>query len=87
MISLLQAGMVLGSSFAMVCARAFQQLNVMHHHIKWVLPTSGIMALMEATIVLNVVYTGYWAVPFMAIGGGLGCLSAMIGHKRLRNEE
>ena len=87
MISLAQALMVLGSSFAMVSARAFQQLNVMHHNVKWVIPTSGVMALMEATIVINVVSAGYWTVPFMCVGGGAGCLCAMMSHKRLREKQ
>ena len=72
------------ATYAMVLARAFQQLNVMHHRVLWVAPCSAVMALMEVTIVLRVVATGWWSAIPMAVGGSLGCITAMYLHQWLR---
>lgn len=72
------------ASFAFIGLRAFQQLNVMHHRIKWVVPTSALMAITEVTIVLNMVQQGWWAWIPMGIGGGAGCVVSMLLHQRMR---
>ncbi len=77
---------LLASSFGMVSARAFQQLNVMHDRILWVFPTSGVMALLEVTIVLHVVTGGLWSAVPMFLGGSTGCAAAMLMHRHMRKE-
>jgi hypothetical protein len=75
------------ASFAFIGLRAFQQLNVMHHRIAWVVPTSGLMAITEVTILVNAVQQGWWSWVPMFIGGSTGCVVSMLLHKRLRDKE
>lgn len=75
---------IAGASFVFIMARAFQQLNVQHHRIPWVFPTSAIMAVTEVAIISGVVIQGFWAWVPMAIGGSTGCVAAMLLHKRMR---
>ena len=74
-------------AFAMVFCRSFQQKNVMHNRYAWVIPTSACMALTEALLWINVVNEGLgWGVAWMAVGGGTGCLMAMLFHNKLENK-
>lgn len=74
------------ASFTMVALRAFQQLNVILDKKKWVVPTSLGMALAEAIVVINTVSVGIHPAQIGAVGlgAGLGCLTAMKVHRRMR---
>jgi len=72
------------SSFLFVALRAFQQLNVMHHRVSWVIPTSALMSICEVTVLLGAVKSGWWSWVPMFIGGSSGCLCAMWAHRRWR---
>ena len=72
------------AAFAFVFFKAFQQLNVMHHSLKWVVPTSFLMATCEVTLIVGAVTQGVAAIVPYGLGGGLGCLASMVIHKRMR---
>jgi CBS-domain-containing membrane protein len=73
------------SMYAMVGLRAFQQLNVTLDRRLWVMPTSLGLAVTEVAVIASVAHAGWgWVVVPVALGGGLGCLSAMALHKRMR---
>lgn len=69
-----------------VFLKAFQQLNVQHHRVWWVVPTSVLMATAEVVCVVEIIRqrTLWLAIP-MGLGGGLGCLVAMLIHRKLRH--
>ena len=81
--ALLGAGI---AAFLNVALRAFQQLNVVYDRRKWVMPTSMLMALCEAIIILFFVHAGFnvWLIIATGLGSGSGCLISMIIHKKLR---
>ena len=73
------------ASFVFVLLKAMQQLNVVHHQLWWVMPTSMSMAVCEVFVVANVAHLGWgWIVLPVGLGGGLGCVVAMVAHKRVR---
>jgi hypothetical protein len=73
------------ASFVFVLLKAFQQLNVVHHQVWWIMPVSFGMATCEVMVVANVATAGWgWIVLPIGLGGGLGCLSAMWLHRRFR---
>lgn len=73
------------ASFAFILIKAFQQLNVVHHKVWWVVPTSFAMAVCEVWVIANVAHQGWgWIVLPIGLGGGLGCVAAMLFHKRFR---
>lgn len=73
------------SSFAFIFLKAWQQLNVMHHQIWWIVPTSMAMATCEVFVVATAAQQGWgWIVLPIGIGSGLGCLASMKLHRRLR---
>jgi len=73
------------AGFVMVALRSAQQLNVQYHKVRWVIPTSLLMAFSEATIIFRL--SSEWSFARILTYGfsaGLGCLVAMEIHKRLR---
>lgn len=74
-------------TFLFVGLRSIQQLNVMHHRITWVVPTSLCMALCEVTSLLNVIRGGWWSWVPMFVGGCAGCILAMLLHRELRRRD
>jgi len=88
------------TQFAYISSRAFQQLNVMHHKVKWLYLTSFVMAMCEVTIFgalgaraffsFSDGFTLSAAVGFAAVvfplwlGGSTGSHFAMTIHKRFR---
>lgn len=75
------------ASFLYVFLKAFQQLNVMHHKIPWVIPTSVGMAAFELVIVLSIVKSpSVWMILALGLGGGTGCITSMFLHKWLREK-
>lgn len=71
--------------FVFVFFKSFQQLNVVHNNYAMVVPTSVAMAACEVFVITSIVKTGWgWIVLAVGLGGGLGALSAMLIHRRLR---
>jgi len=73
------------ASFAFIAIKAFQQLNVVHHKVWWVVPSSLAMAVCEVWVVANIARYGWgWLVLSIGLGSGLGAVFAMHIHKRIR---
>lgn len=73
------------ASFVFVSLKAWQQLNVVHHKVWWVLPTSMAMAACEVFVISAAARSGWgWIVIPVGLGGGLGCIAAMAIHRRVR---
>lgn len=72
------------ANFAFIFLKAFQQRNVVHDNYGWVVVTSNAMALFEVYVVAMVAKEGFtlWLVFALGLGGGTGCLAAMLLHKR-----
>ena len=72
------------ANFAFIFLKAFQQRNVVHDNYGWVVMTSNAMALFEVYVVAMVAKEGFtlWLVFALGLGGGTGCLAAMLLHKR-----
>jgi len=67
-----------------VFTRAFQQRNVVHDNYGWIIPTSYAMATLDVFIIAYIAHSG-WSLSLIAVNGGgsgLGCLTAMLLHKR-----
>jgi|GEM_PF-3569470 len=75
---------VFAANFAFIFLKAFQQRNVIHNNYGWVLITSNAMALFEVYVVASVAKHGVelWLVLALGLGGGTGCLAAMLLHNR-----
>lgn len=72
------------ASFLYIFLKAWQQLNVVHHQLWWIMPTSFAMAACEVFIVFQSAHRGWgWIVIPIGLGAGLGCLSSMVLHKRM----
>lgn len=74
-------------AFLFVGLRSIQQLNVMHHRIAWVIPTSLCMALCEVTSLLNVIKGGWWSWVPVFVGGCSGCVLGMHLHLMMRRRD
>ncbi len=72
------------ANFLFIYTKAFQQLNVMNHKVAWVIPTSQVMAVFEVAYIYETSQAGYWAIIPCGIGGGIGCITAMETHRRMR---
>jgi hypothetical protein len=70
-------------TYLKVLLLVFQQKNVTGEHYWLVAPTSFGIAAMEVAVILLAVEKGWWSIPWMGVGGGLGCATAMYLHKRL----
>lgn len=74
-----------GATYISIALRAFQQLNVIHDNRMWVIPASVGMAACEVLTVALMVKEGWgWIVLWIGFGGGLGTLTSMWLHKRIR---
>lgn len=72
-------------SFVNVFFKAFQQLNVVHHKIFWIVPVSYVMAACEVFIIWQIAaQQDLWLLFPIGTGAGLGCVLSMILHKHLR---
>jgi hypothetical protein len=59
----------------------------MHKKYLWILPTSMVMAVCEAIILLNVVHNGMgWVVLAIGLGGGLGSITSTFLHGKLHKK-
>lgn len=72
------------ANFAFIFLKAFQQRNVVHDNYGWVVVTSNAMALFEVYVVAMIAKEGFtaWLVLALGLGGGIGCLAAMLLHKK-----
>lgn len=84
------------AQYGFVALKAFQQLNVVHHRIRAAVLTSFLMASFEVTALGAFVHEAAAAresgslvqvalliIPF-GLGGGLGCVTSMMVHSRMR---
>ena len=83
------------ASFTYVALKAFQQLNVMHHRIGWIIPISYGMAICEFLLVGFIAIASIHAVSDfekiilvfqIGTGGAVGAIVSMILHKRMRGK-
>jgi len=73
------------TSFMFIFLKSWQQLNVVHYQLWWIVPTSFAMAACEVFVVANVAHNGWgWVIVPIGIGSGLGSLTSTILHKRTR---
>ena len=81
---ILAFGAVFVANFAFIFLKAFQQRNVIHNNYGWVIVTSLSMALFEVYVVASIAKHGVdlWLVLALGLGGGTGCLAAMLLHNR-----
>ena len=76
------------ASFAYVCAKATQQLQVVNFRYWRIMPTSLVMGGCEVFIMVNVIRTADSVGGLVTLalcigaGGGLGCLTAMRLYKQ-----
>lgn len=80
----MSAWLVFLCSFAYVALRALQQRNVQHDNFLAIPFVSLGMAFGDVVLVVNISKTGFHLplVLTMAAGSALGCMAAMIFHKR-----
>lgn len=79
------AGMVFTASFVFIFLKSWQQLNVVHYQLWWIMPTSFAMAIAEVLTVFNMAHYGFgWIIIPIGLGSGLGCMVSTITHKRMR---
>jgi Na+/melibiose symporter-like transporter len=72
------------ASFVYIGLKSFQQLNVQHGKYLLIVPTSLLMAFAEVTVVVGVVKAdSIWAAVPIGCGAGLGCMIAMMTHRRM----
>lgn len=67
--------------------RAFQQQNVIFKKLVLIIPCSVAMAYIEVFIISTISIEGFSHPLVLAIGlgGGIGCLSSIFIHERMRN--
>jgi hypothetical protein len=75
---------VAAANFVFIGLKAFQQRNVIHDNYALVVLTSNAMAFFEVYVVATIAKHGMdlWLVFALGLGGGTGCLAAMLLHKR-----
>lgn len=75
-----------GASYLFIALKALQQRQVVHDEYMMILPTSMAMAACEVFVVANIADLGWSIALVLAVGSGsgLGCLSAMVLHRRIR---
>lgn len=81
-----QAAWIFTVSFAFIFLKAWQQLNVIHHQIWWIVPTSFALAACEVFLIVQAAEYGVsWIVFPLGLGAGLGCLASMTLHRWMRD--
>lgn len=72
------------ASYVFIFLKAFQQRSVAFDNYAWVIPTSLAMAATEVFVIANIAHNGWHIglVTAIGLGGGAGCLTAMLVHKR-----
>ena len=75
---------VAGANFVFIGLKAFQQRNVIHDNYALVVATSMSMAAVEVYVVATIAKEGFtpWLVLALGLGGGTGCLAAMLLHRK-----
>lgn len=79
--------LLLLTSFVFIFLKSWQQLNVVHHQLWWIVPTSFLMAVAEVFTVANMAHYGWgWVIIPIGLGSGFGSLTSTILHKRTRKK-
>lgn len=77
--------LLFATSFIFIFLKSWQQLNVVHYQLLWIVPTSFAMAIAEVFTVANMAHYGWgWVIIPIGIGSGTGSLVSTIIHKRMR---
>jgi hypothetical protein len=76
-------------TYAYIGLKATQNLNIIHHRVWWVPPTSLLLAATEVYVIARVARSGLeWGVVLaLATGGSLGSITAMHVHQRARRRK
>jgi len=74
--------LLLGATFCMVSLRACQQINVVRGHYALIPLVAALLALVDVYVIATVARSGpsLSTVCPVALGGTLGCWSAMLAH-------
>lgn len=75
------------ATFLLVALRAIQQQNFVHGHYTAAVVTSYLLAMADVAVVLQVVNTGWPAVPYVGTGGAMGVVAAMWLHRTVINRK
>ena len=79
------AAVLFCASFVFIFLKSWQQLNVVHYQLWWIVPTSFAMAAAEVVTVFNMAHNGFgWVILPIGLGSGLGSLVSTVMHKRIR---
>jgi len=77
--------LVFCTSFVFIFLKSWQQLNVVHYQLWWIVPTSFAMAAAEVVTVFNMAHNGFgWVIIPIGLGSGFGSLCSTVIHKRTR---
>lgn len=79
--------MAFGGTVLLVFGRAIQQQNVIHGFYLAAALTPMLIAAGEIAIVGAIVVDGWESWPWISAGGGIGAVSAMFIHTRLRRSD
>jgi len=77
------------ASFFYVFLRAFQQLNVVKSRFTLIIPTSYLMSFTDVFVIFTVASseTPWILAGVMGTGAWIGAISAVLIHKRIKNNE
>jgi hypothetical protein len=76
-------------SYFYIALKAAQQLAVVNFHMKYIIPTSMLLALCEVTtITILATHKEILYFPFIGLGAGLGAVTTMLlyKHRKLNGE-
>lgn len=71
-------------SFLAVFLKVFQQKNVIHDKINWVIPTSMFMALSQVLITFVIIKESIWIFLPIGFGGGLAAVLAILIYNKIK---
>jgi len=79
--------MAFAGTLVLVFGRAIQQQNVIHGHYVAAALTPMVIAAGEIAIVGAIVLDGWASWPWISAGGGVGAVSAMWIHRKMRHRK
>lgn len=81
---MIEFSIVFAANVLFIGLKAFQQRNVAFDSYLAIMPTSFGLALTEVYVIARIAEVGFeaWLICALGLGGGAGCLVAMLLHKR-----
>ncbi len=70
------------ATFAMVFLISIQQQNVTHGHKLLAFLTSHVIAVAQVATTVLIVNAGWWSIPWVGFGGGVGVVCGMTFFKK-----